>query len=140
MDKSFFLKDGRNIFEEYEYVLAATGRAPNVENMGLENTTLKLDSGVPTYDTQTTQAVVANGNSAIFIAGDAANFTPLLHEATDEGRIAGENAARRATRKGGAKFTSSSARYCVYRSSNLYCRRRIPGDDTGLFCYRGGEF
>ncbi len=87
-------KDGRNTFEEYEYVLAATGRAPNVEKMGLENTTLKLNSGVPTYDTQTTQAVVTNGSSAIFIAGDAANFIPLLHEATDEGRIAGENAAR----------------------------------------------
>jgi dihydrolipoamide dehydrogenase len=29
----------------------------------------------------------------IFIAGDAADDMPLLHEAADEGRIAGENAA-----------------------------------------------
>ena len=40
----------------------------------------------------------ADGNggtgSPIFIAGDAGNFIPLLHEAADEGRIAGENAAR----------------------------------------------
>ena len=32
--------------------------------------------------------------SPIFIAGDAGNFIPLLHEAADEGRIAGNNAAR----------------------------------------------
>jgi dihydrolipoamide dehydrogenase len=30
----------------------------------------------------------------VFIAGDAANDMPLLHEAADEGRIAGDNAAR----------------------------------------------
>lgn len=34
------------------------------------------------------------GDSAIFIAGDANADAPLLHEAADEGRIAGENAAR----------------------------------------------
>jgi dihydrolipoamide dehydrogenase len=34
------------------------------------------------------------GASGIFIAGDANNDAPLLHEAADEGRIAGENAAR----------------------------------------------
>ncbi len=33
-------------------------------------------------------------NSPIFIAGDASDFIPLLHEAADEGRIAGKNAAR----------------------------------------------
>ena len=34
------------------------------------------------------------GNSAVFIAGDVANDRPLLHEAADEGRIAGANAGR----------------------------------------------
>ena len=86
---------GKSLAEEYDYVLAATGRAPNVQNIGLENTSLKLDSkGVPTYDPKTTQTVDQNSYSAIFMAGDAGNFIPLLHEATDEGRIAGENAAR----------------------------------------------
>ena len=32
--------------------------------------------------------------SPVFIAGDASNYLPLLHEAADEGRIAGANAAR----------------------------------------------
>ena len=33
------------------------------------------------------------GDSPIFIAGDANNYLPLLHEAADEGAIAGMNAA-----------------------------------------------
>lgn len=87
--------NGEQQTEYFDYVLAATGRAPNVKDLGLEHTTLKIDEkGVPTYDTKTTQTVSADGAAAIFIAGDAGNFIPLLHEATDEGRIAGENAAR----------------------------------------------
>jgi dihydrolipoamide dehydrogenase len=45
---------------------------------------------VPEFDRETMQC----GNTRIFIAGDANNDLPLLHEAADEGRIAGENAAR----------------------------------------------
>ncbi|MEM7282216.1 MAG: dihydrolipoyl dehydrogenase [Pseudomonadota bacterium] len=71
-------------------VIASTGRAPNVGNLGLENTTLVLDDkGVPVFDSETMQA----GASSIFIAGDANNQKTLLHEAVDEGRIAGKNAA-----------------------------------------------
>jgi dihydrolipoamide dehydrogenase len=33
------------------------------------------------------------GDTNLFIAGDAANDVPLLHEAADEGKIAGDNAA-----------------------------------------------
>jgi dihydrolipoamide dehydrogenase len=45
---------------------------------------------VPVFDRETMQC----GNAPIFIAGDANNDVPLLHEAADEGRIAGDNAAR----------------------------------------------
>jgi len=87
--------NGEQKTEYFEYVLAATGRAPDVQDIGLQHTTLKLDKkGVPLFDTKTTQTESAAGASAIFIAGDAGNFIPLLHEATDEGHIAGENAAR----------------------------------------------
>lgn len=76
--------------ESFEYVLAATGRTPNVESLGLEHAGIALDAkGIPTFDPHTLQA----GQSNIFIAGDVANYAPLLHEAADEGRIAGENAA-----------------------------------------------
>lgn len=72
-----------------DYVLAATGRQPNVDKLGLENTTLVLDAkGVPQADRLTMQTSVPH----IFIAGDASNQLSLLHEASDQARIAGHNA------------------------------------------------
>jgi len=80
---------GEEVTESFDYVLAATGRAPNVQNLGLENTLLERDArGVPLFDPDTLQC----GHSPIFIAGDANNVLPLLHEAADEGKAAGENA------------------------------------------------
>ena len=84
-------EDGVEKLENFDYVLAATGRSPNVKDFGLENTGLELDSrGVPIFDPVTMQC----GDSSIFIAGDANNVLPLLHEAADEGLIAGDNAGR----------------------------------------------
>ena len=92
--------DGVDETEYFDFVLAATGRTPNVTGIGLDSTTLKIDAkGVPSFDPVTTRTECADGASPIFIAGDASNFIPLLHEATDEGRIAGENAARLAQGK-----------------------------------------
>jgi dihydrolipoamide dehydrogenase len=83
--------DGSAAVAEVDYVVAATGRRPNVAGLGLENTSLPLDErGVPVFDPTTLQV----GASHIFIAGDATNDRPLLHEASDEGRIAGDNAGR----------------------------------------------
>ena len=77
--------------ERFDHLLAATGRRANVDGLGLENTSLELDGrGVPLYDPLSTRC----GDSAIFVAGDATADLPLLHEAADEGRLAGENAAR----------------------------------------------
>ncbi|GGP24934.1 dihydrolipoyl dehydrogenase [Silvimonas amylolytica] len=82
--------NGESVTESYDYVLAATGRTPNVRGLGLENTGLTLDErGVPLFNPDTTQC----GTSPIFIAGDANHFLPLLHEAADEGKTAGTNAA-----------------------------------------------
>ncbi len=91
--------DGTRQVETFDYVLAATGRVPNVDDIGLEKTSVKLDTKrVPVYDPATTQTAKSDGSGgtsgSIFVAGDAGNFIPLLHEATDEGRIAGKNAAR----------------------------------------------
>jgi dihydrolipoamide dehydrogenase len=85
------LPDGEWRTEHFDYLLAATGRAPNVQNLGLETTSLQRNAqGVPVFDRETLQC----GSAPIFIAGDANNDVALLHEAADEGRIAGENAAR----------------------------------------------
>ena len=92
--------DGRGMEEQFQFVLAATGRRPNVDNLGLENTSLSLDQrGVPVFDNGTMQCV----DSHIFIAGDADNQLPLLHEASDEGRIAGDNAGRLPFIRAGAR-------------------------------------
>ncbi|WP_273119872.1 hypothetical protein [Ferrovum myxofaciens] len=48
---------------------------------------------MPLFDPETTRTESTDGASPIFIAGDASNFIPLLHEAIDEGVIAGKNAA-----------------------------------------------
>jgi len=83
--------DGSPQVERFDYLLAATGRIPNVRHLGLENTSVERDAhAVPRFDRETLQS----GTSSIFIAGDASNDTPVLHEAADEGRIAGGNAAR----------------------------------------------
>ncbi len=83
-------ENGEPLTERFDYVLAATGRRPNVDNLALENTALERDfRGVPVFDPVTLQC----GDLPVFIAGDANNVLPLLHEAADEGKIAGENAA-----------------------------------------------
>ncbi len=83
--------DGEKRTATVDYVIAATGRAPNVSALGLENTSLPLDEkGVPVFDAKTLRI----GQSPVFIAGDVNNDRPLLHEAADEGTIAGDNAGR----------------------------------------------
>jgi dihydrolipoamide dehydrogenase len=70
-------------------VLASLGRIPNVEGLELDKAGLELDDrGIPLFNRNTMQC----GDSHIFIAGDVNNDIPLLHEAGDEGRIAGSNA------------------------------------------------
>lgn len=76
--------------ETFEYLLAATGRRPNVDSLDIQNADIELDDkGMPVFDPHTLRC----GQSPIFIAGDANSALPLLHEAADEGRIAGNNAA-----------------------------------------------
>ncbi|MBM3344244.1 MAG: dihydrolipoyl dehydrogenase [Betaproteobacteria bacterium] len=77
--------------EKFDYLLAATGRTPDVHQLNLAAAGLPLDpTGVPLFSRNSGQI----GDTHVFIAGDADNDRPLLHEAADEGRIAGENAAR----------------------------------------------
>lgn len=85
-----YVDHGEGKVAKFDYALVATGRRPNVDGLDLENTTLELDArGVPVNDIFNGRC----GESHIFIAGDANNRFPLLHEAADEGLIAGYNAA-----------------------------------------------
>ena len=78
--------DGNERVEHIDAVLVAAGRRPNVQNLGLENVQIPPNAVVD-------RATLRWGNTNIFVAGDANNDIPLLHEAADEGAIAGENAA-----------------------------------------------
>lgn len=74
---------------EVERVLASMGRQPNVEKLGLDAIGVPMDErGVPLFDPGTMQV----GDLPLFLAGDVTGERPLLHEAGDEGRIAGQNA------------------------------------------------
>ncbi|MGD2119400.1 MAG: dihydrolipoyl dehydrogenase [Chromatiales bacterium] len=70
-------------------ILVAIGRGPNLDKLKLENAGIELDAnGMVDYNRNTMQI----GDSHLFLAGDANGERQLLHEAGDEGRIAGFNA------------------------------------------------
>ena len=76
--------------KEFDVILAAIGRKPNIEHLDLGTTGMELDhSGVPIYNPVTQQTSIPH----IFIAGDARGGLLELHMASDEGHTAGMNAA-----------------------------------------------
>lgn len=75
--------------ESFEKVLVATGRKSNLDQLNLDVFGVQLNKqGVVDIDEHTMQI----GDAPLFVAGDANGMKPLLHEASDEGRIAGKNA------------------------------------------------
>jgi dihydrolipoamide dehydrogenase len=84
-------QNGEQRLMRFQYVLQAAGRTPNVSGIGIEHLGLELGAnGVPLFDSRTMQC----GTSHVFIAGDANNERPVLPEAADHGKIAGDNAGR----------------------------------------------
>jgi len=76
--------------EHFERVFSAAGRRPNIDSLDLHAAGIETDAhGLPNFDHRTMQV----GNHPVFLAGDVNGDRPLLHEAADEGRIAGANAA-----------------------------------------------
>ncbi|GAB2198597.1 dihydrolipoyl dehydrogenase [Sessilibacter sp. MAH4] len=91
------------VTDSFDYLIAATGRRPNIDKLDIEKTSLELtERGMPIFD----EFSMRCGKSNIFIAGDVNNFRPLLHEAADEGKIAGENAGRYPDVRAGKRRTS----------------------------------
>ncbi|MFA5522350.1 MAG: dihydrolipoyl dehydrogenase [Castellaniella sp.] len=89
-DNGLIMKRDDSTQVQVELLLAALGRQSNADRLGLADAGITVDGrGVPEFDTQTMQV----GTLPIFIAGDANNTLALMHEAADEGAIAGYNAA-----------------------------------------------
>ena len=68
-----------------EVLLIATGRAANIENLGIENTGVQTGSGFVTVDGQQ-----RTGEANIFAVGDMVGGFQLAHKAMHEGVIASE--------------------------------------------------
>ena len=83
--------DGTWHTRRFDYLLAATGRAPNLSGLNLAALGVEFDAkGIPAFDSKTLALVQA---PHVFVAGDAHGARPLLHEAADDGVTAGSNAA-----------------------------------------------
>jgi dihydrolipoamide dehydrogenase len=78
-----------NNWDQYDCVLEAVGRESLLSEMNLQATGVTLDErGRAQYDEATLQLKDA---SHLFLAGDCTGERMILHEAADEGRIAGLN-------------------------------------------------
>jgi dihydrolipoamide dehydrogenase len=85
---NFFICNGSREVE-VDAVISALGVTPNIQNLGLEQLGIELDErGLPPFNPHSLQV----GDLPVFIAGDANGCLPILHEALDEGLIAGKNA------------------------------------------------
>lgn len=79
-----------------DLVLASLGRRPNLDSLGLEAAGASLDErGIPRFDAGTMKLC----GLPIYLAGDPSGRRPLLHEAADDGRIAGWNSVHRRARR-----------------------------------------
>lgn len=87
---TFKTPDGASHTGTWEHVLLAAGRRPLTAGLGLELAGITFDDrNRPLHvDLHTLRA----GDTNVFFAGDVAGLRPLLHEAADEGYIAGTNA------------------------------------------------
>ena len=75
---------------EVDKIIATVGRRANVDKLGLQNLGISLDKkGMPDVDSNTMKLKQA---PHIFLPGDANGDRAILHEAADEGVIAGYNA------------------------------------------------
>lgn len=90
-------------------MLAALGRRPNIDDIGLDRLGVPLDDkGMPEIDPHTLRI----GELPVFLIGDANAVRPLLHEAADEGHIAGRMAAPDALSEGLCRRVPLSIVFC----------------------------
>jgi len=115
---------GHSTSFDADVVLAAMGRRPNVDDLGLETLGVPLDdTGLPEVDPVTLRI----GDLPVFFAGDANGYRPLLHEAADEGHIAARMAAPEAPEGGLCRRTPLT----IVFSAPQVARVGLPLSDMG---------
>ncbi|MFK7968219.1 MAG: dihydrolipoyl dehydrogenase [Rickettsiaceae bacterium] len=105
-----FVCGGKELFLNAEVLLMAVGVVANSEDLGLENTVIKLDNGhVVTNDfAQTAEA-------SIYAIGDVAAAPWLAHKASHEGVVAAEHIAG----KNPHKINKLNIPSCTYSSPQI---------------------
>jgi dihydrolipoamide dehydrogenase len=83
---TFADKEGKEFKEDYNKVLVSIGRRPNSENLGLENTKVKVTPRGFVQVNDQRQTTDPN----IYAIGDIAGDPMLAHKASHEGRVAVE--------------------------------------------------
>ena len=79
--------DSQRETQEFDQVLIAVGRKPNVENMGLDNVPVELDpQGFIKVD-----KYMQTNKKNIWAIGDITNFPQLAHTASAQAKIVSEN-------------------------------------------------
>ncbi|MBB3183718.1 dihydrolipoamide dehydrogenase [Halomonas fontilapidosi] len=133
---------GNRLTERFDYLLAATGRRPNVDRLDLDKAGLAVDDkGMPHYNRFTLQCRNADDSpSHIFIAGDANQELPLLHEANTEGRIAGDNAGRYPEPRAGSRNVPLAVVFTDPQMATIGASRaELEAQFGGCDCIASGE-
>ncbi len=112
------------IQESFDAVLLALGRRPNTSNINLEAAGAVLKDGDVNFDEQT----MSVEGTALFIAGDSTSERAVMHEAADEGLIAGYNVNQSAPKK----FKRKTALGIVFTQPNIARVGDLAEDESTL--------
>lgn len=88
----YITTDGKEY--KVDKVLVTAGRAPNIKGLGIENLNCELNNNIPEFHLGT---MALKDHDHIFLVGDVNGLRPILHEASDQGKIAGFNAVNSKT-------------------------------------------
>jgi dihydrolipoamide dehydrogenase len=136
--EGLLVKAGNGSEYRVERALVAAGRKLNLDALNLAATGLNVNErGLPRFDEGTHRIE----DSDIYIAGDVDGTRPLLHEAADEGWIAGYNAVRASdscfARRTPLSITFSEPNIALVGESHRALVARGADFVTGTVCFEG---
>ena len=112
------------IEESFDAVLLALGRRSNSLKMNLEAAGAAILDGQVSFNEQT----MGVEGTSLYIAGDATSERAVMHEAADEGLIAGYNASQTTAKK----FKRKTALGIVFTQPNIARVGNLVEDETTI--------